>query len=67
MQRRVHVLIPWSCPRCDAEFVVTLDQIDAHQTVYCTKCRVAIALKPDGAPLAPERPREDASMFHQFP
>ena len=52
MQRRVNVYIPFACPQCDVEMVVTLEELHAGATVRCVSCGTRVALKPEDLSLA---------------
>jgi len=57
MQRRVNVFVPFACPRCDAEMVVTLDELHDGATVRCATCGTKVPLKPE-EPSLPQRPAQ---------
>jgi len=56
VQRRVNVFVPFACPRCDVEMVVTLEDLHAGAVVRCVSCGAQVDLAP-----------EDLSLPHQAP
>ena len=57
MQRRVNVFVPFACPRCDVEMVITLEELHAGATVRCVSCGAQVDLKPE-EPSLPQHPAE---------
>ena len=66
MQRRVNVFVPFACPRCDADMVVTLDELHDGATVRCATCGTKVPLKPEELSLPyHEPPANDTPMRFQ--
>ena len=65
MQRRVNVFVPFACPRCDAEMVVTLDELHDGATVRCATCGTKVPLKPEelSLPQPPAQANEAPPRF----
>jgi len=57
MQRRVNVFVPFACPRCDAEMVVTLEELHDGATVRCATCGTKVPLKSEELSL-PQHPAQ---------
>ena len=66
MQRRVNVFVPFACPQCDVEMVVTLEELHAGATVRCVSCGARVDLKPETLSLPyHEPPANDTPMRFQ--
>ena len=65
MQRRVNVFVPFACPRCDAEMVVTLDELHDGATVRCATCGTKVSLKPEELSL-PQHPAQATDTPMRF-
>ena len=45
MQKRFDILLTLACPCCEAEFVVTLDQVHNGEAIRCSTCRTLVSLE----------------------
>jgi predicted Zn finger-like uncharacterized protein len=52
MQRRFNILVPLSCPHCQAELMSTLDQLQREESVRCAWCGTTIELRNEPPPPA---------------
>lgn len=57
MQRRVNVLVPFSCPHCLTELMPTLDQVQEEESVQCSRCGTKVDLHIDPLPPPGELPQ----------
>jgi transcription elongation factor Elf1 len=56
MQRRVNILVPFGCPHCDNELLITLDQVHEERMVWCSRCNTMVPLRPEDLTAAPQFP-----------
>jgi transcription elongation factor Elf1 len=50
MQKRFNILVPLTCPRCKAELLSTLDQIQREESAQCAWCGTTIELQNEVPP-----------------
>jgi transcription elongation factor Elf1 len=68
MQRRVNVLVPFGCPNCDNELLITLDLIHEERLVWCARCNTMVPLRPEdltAPPAFPASPPTLANFAHR--
>jgi transcription elongation factor Elf1 len=50
MQKRFNILVPLTCPRCKAELLSTLDQIQREESAQCAWCGTTFELQNEVPP-----------------
>ena len=64
MQRRVNVFVPFACPRCDTEMVVTLEELHEEATIKCNNCGKRTRLAPEKILPKPKLHEDRPITFH---
>jgi transcription elongation factor Elf1 len=67
MQRQFNVFVPFACPRCDVEMIVTLEELHDGATVRCVSCGARVDLAPEEFTAAhPAQTTDDTPMRFQM-